>query len=235
MKIACFDDSESLERIENLMKEYFALRNGSAEIDSFSDTADLLKSVSVKYYDLIFLKSIYSGTAGRETSGKIRSIYPYANIVFLNKIDENTIESTFFRPEHCLMNIVQQESFFLMMSEISKSVSGIQQRIGIKTIDGAFRMIPVSDIICGEVSGHTISIHLNSGETLKIIETMKKFSGNLTAYPGFIMPHRSYIVNIIYISHITADTVYLKYCNVTVPIAKGKLNAVKEAYKGFYD
>lgn len=236
MKVAYYDESlEYAENIRNLMQKYCTLRYDSAEIESFTDKSVFLEKVTLKYYDLILLKAVYADAAETEIAEKIRDFYPSAPIVFLNRINETVIESTFCRPVHFLMNPFQQDSFFQMMNEITKSVLSTNQRIGIKTVDGAFRMIPLSDIIYAEVSGHTITIHLNSGETHEITEPMKKFSQNLTVYPDFIMPHRSYIVNILYISHITSNSVHLKFCTDPVPIAKGKLNAVKEAYKSFYE
>lgn len=144
MKIAYYDDNpEFLGQIKNLMKAYCDLCSDSAEAELFSDKKVFLENVSAKCYDLIFLKGVYSNAAGGEVAGKIRAFYPCAPIVFLNRIDETTVETTFCLPDHCLMNPFQQDSFFHMMNEISKSILSSQRRMGIKTVDGAFRMIPV--------------------------------------------------------------------------------------------
>ena len=92
--------------------------------------------------------------------------------------------------------------------------------------------ILLSSLVFAEAMGRKVQYHLSSG---RVIECAGKFSEvceSLLIHSCFIKPHRSYVVNMSYISTIENTEITLQN-SATIPVAQGKSKEIKECYLAF--
>lgn len=242
MKIAFIDSRpERREKFKNVIDEYYNLQNIKAEVDLYTDSHDLIEKIkNGAGYCILFIDVTCGELTAYdiEANGivpEIRRYNPFVPIIFTNWINNKTIECIFVHPQHFMLNPLNKESFFPMMNSISEQILYSPARtINVKTTDKNIHMVSVGEIVYAEVTDHTITIHLCSSETIEISETMKNLTEHLTNYPEFLKPHRSFIVNSIFISHISAKEICLKTSDKKIPVAKGKAESIKQEYKDFF-
>lgn len=242
MKIAFVDSNpERLNRFRNIINEYYKSQNHTAEVDLYENSSNLIEKLKDNTgYRLIFVDMTCGEPTGFdiEVNGivpQIRRYNPFLPIIFTNWINDETIECIFVHPQHFMLNPIKKETVFPVMNSILQQILYSPARtVHIKTTDKNIRVISVSDIIYAEVLDHTITIHLYSGEKVEISGTMKKLAEQLSDYPEFIRPHRSFIVNSVFISNISVKEIGLKTDNIKIPVAKGKAETVRQKYQEFF-
>lgn len=96
-------------------------------------------------------------------------------------------------------------------------------KIGLPVSDG-IRFVDFKSIILFEADGMYSKISLNDGEQLLISKPLKHFVSILEDIPTFYKPHRSYLINIMYIKqYVKSDGGYIVMDNdKTVSISKEK-------------
>lgn len=80
-----------------------------------------------------------------------------------------------------------------------------------------------------EVQGHTLVFHLLDGTVIESSGSMDELARQLADYPGFLRPHRSYLVNMEYIQNITAKSITMESL-AEVPLPHGRFTAVRDQY-----
>lgn len=73
-----------------------------------------------------------------------------------------------------------------------------------------------------EVQGRTLVFHLLDGTVIESSGSMDELARQLADYPGFLRPHRSYLVNMEYIQNITAKSITMESL-AEVPLPHGAL------------
>lgn len=238
MKIAFVDNNPTrLKKIGKLLNQYYNSQKQTIDVDLFDNASDLLDKLKNNNGYKLILINMTCGEAFILDSviPKIRHYNPLLPIIFTNWINNESIECVFVNPQRFVINPFCKDEFFPMMNSISEQImySAIRN-IYVKTTDKNIRMISINDIAYAEVVDHVITIHLYSGETVETLNSMKKFTEQLSVYPEFLIPHRSFIVNSIFISHISVKEICMKMSNIKIPVAKGKANIVKQKYQEFF-
>lgn len=93
--------------------------------------------------------------------------------------------------------------------------------------------IPLNEIIYFEIYGHRIVIHKNDGSETVIHGSLKDLETQLPQ-AAFVRPHRSYIVNMSYITEITRFDIYIADGGI-IPISKARFNKVQLRFLGFLE
>ena len=111
----------------------------------------------------------------------------------------------------------------------------------IQTTSGIFLRFPIEEIsemkknakgVRGIKLGRTESletIHLLDGTVIESSGSMDELARQLADYPGFLRPHRSYLVNMEYIHNITAKSITMESL-AEVPLPHGRFTAVRDQY-----
>lgn len=110
------------------------------------------------------------------------------------------------------------------LEELKKSFKNNSfDKIGLPVSDG-IRFVDFKSIILLEADGMYSKISLNDGEQLLISKPLKHFVSILEDIPTFYKPHRSYLINIMYIKqYVKSDGGYIVMDNdKTVSISKEK-------------
>lgn len=229
-------EPEIRERFGLVINEYFEKRCGSVKLFIFDTPEEMLASVEEKSYDIVFFDMDYSGKAGINYIYKMRRFNPDIPVVILHFTNSGRVESVFINPVTCIMEKFTTEEFTPMLDIVVGDVSSNQQRsILIKTMsDNIARIIPVNTIVFAEARSHKVCIHLSNDEIVETYGPMKKFAERLDRFYEFLYPHRSYIVNSVYVWCITDENIYLRISDDVVPVARGKFKSIKESYDEYF-
>lgn len=135
----------------------------------------------------------------------------------------------------CVLEDFTERSFFPFLDQIAWHLStNAECTLLLRTALDIWRGVPVTSVFFVESSGHKVYVHLTSGEVIETNGPIRELADRLSQYSEFLFPHRSFIVNAFYISCISVDRIYLRNSDSVIPIARGKLNAVKEAYDNYF-
>ena len=236
MRIAYASADEQLrESFHKNISEYFDSQAGTYEVCVFDDPDKLLESVEKTLYDLVAFDMNYGERSGIAYVYKMRAFDPDVTVIVLRFTAEGRVECILTTPTLIVLDDFSKKSCFSLMDiAVGQLNTNPERSVLLRTTQDIGRIVPVTSIVFAEASGHKVMIQLTSGEHIETYGPIKNLSERLKVHSEFIFPHRSYIVNAFYISCITSDKIYLRTCDTTVPIARGKAGAVKEAYDEYF-
>ncbi len=236
MKIAyASDNPDHLQRIGGYLRRYYDEVRIPAEICLLDGAEALLESMRETVYSLVILDMEFQDDTGVNLTYRIRSFVPHVAVMVMRHLENGKVECLFVNPTMFVMDRLTEDSFVPMFDTIRSLIySRPQCTILISTIQNLDRILPLTELIYAESSGHRVFLHLTTGETLEIPGPIKLLADKLSGYSEFLFPHRSFIVNAFYVSCITSNALYLRTSAVTIPIARGKLNDVRLAYDAYF-
>lgn len=233
MKIAiCDDDKDELLRISSILDTYTEEQNASIDYKTFHSATELLSTAKSGAYDLYLLDMIMPTVNGMDTAREIRSFDKVAHIAFLTSSPEFAVESYSVKACNYILKPVTREKLFFALDDIMQSVSEKNQpSMVVKSSDGRVKIL-LSQLTHVEALDRRVVYYLSSGKAVESIAQFSEVCEELFSYNEFIQPHRSYLVNMHYISSIKNMEIILQ-TNVAVPIAKRRTAEIKERYLAF--
>lgn len=91
--------------------------------------------------------------------------------------------------------------------------------------------VPVNRLLCIEVYGHWLEFHMTDGTSLRIKGVLRDYAEQLECQ-GFVQIHKSYLVNMKYISVIEKDSVVMTNQR-SIPLSRHRKKEVKERYRQY--
>lgn len=208
----CDDNQNTCAEYARLIKK-IAKKNGvEVIVFSFNSGEELLFHLadSPNRADIIYLDILMGKLNGIETAKKLRELQCSSEIIFLTTSEDFVYKAYDISPVHYLLksktSTAKFEEVFLraMTLALKKEYdmflceSGTTQKV-----------IPVKDISFFEIRKRIITVHYNGGESFDFYSTMEQLENQLL-HKGFVRIHRSYIVNLFYISQFQNNILYLK-------------------------
>ena len=225
INFAICDDS-SRDR-DDLTKKLFKLSNKmniDFNIIEYSKGTDLLKNITS--HDIIFLDIVMDELDGIEvlkqinnhdvmiifmstTSDRLRELYDQNVIAFLDKpINESELEKSFVKAQRAIQKN-HNETFVFKKN-------------------GKLNIIKINDIVYIEVIGHYINIY-KTNEIITFKGKLKEVWDNMSLYDCFIMPNRSFIINMKYVSISSKTEFIVENYNVNIKISRNnKTDTIKK-------
>lgn len=233
MKIAvCDDDKRERIQITELLEEYF--RNKKIELISkdFSSSSELASTAWNERFDLYLLDVIMPVLNGIELAKEIRGFDKAADIIFLTSSPEFAVESYTVKASNYLVKPIQSDAFFQALDDIlNKRVEESGKSIIIKSSFGVHK-IYLSGLIYVEALNRKVIYHLKNGEQITSGERFSSVCDFLMQNSEFILPHRSFLVNMNYIRSITATDMHLQNGKL-IPLAQRRVSEIKKHYLAF--
>ena len=229
IRIALCDDTiEYQQQVRQLLEKWGAAREQHLLIDTFGDGDALLNMLAKQHYDLIFLDIIMPILSGIDTCAEIRKENRNVRIIFLSVSPEYGVDAFRVRANHYMLKPVQQEPLFEYMDEYLSQTGSAEQFIVARTAN-MLRKIPFNAIRHLEAQDKQILIYTDSDDILTVTTPLHQLKKELTD-PCFFHCHRSYIVNMNFISSYTKSTVTMQGGH-TVPISR---NCVKDFHDTYF-
>lgn len=220
VKIAfCDDNQQERERYAQLVSKLAVKHHIPIELSHFSSGETLLfhcaeipTSIDILYLDIIMDKM-----NGIDTAQKLREYGCTAQIVFLTDFENHAYEAFDVNAMHYLLksetNSIKFENVFLKAVEQATRKTN---ELFICEFDGETRVIPLSQISYFEIWKRVVTVHFGDGETTRFYGCMEHLEKRLNE-KNFIRTHRSYLVNLAWISRFQTQTIQLK-SGQTVPV-----------------
>lgn len=227
MNIAVCDDEKI---VREQMREWIAQQCPGAEVDAYESGEKLY--LSKIRYDIIFLDIQMEGMNGIETARKIRKTDEEAILIFITGMKEYVFEAFDVSAFHYLLKPIEREKFHEVLERAVKEAVKNRERSEKKLVlrtRGNSILIDLKDIRYIESQKRKAEIHV-PGKVMEMYATMKELEQQLDE--RFYRCHRSFFVNMAYISEYNSDSISLVNGEM-VYLAKGKYPEFVKIYMRF--
>ena len=226
----CDDDQTVLDQLSALLEKYRAQRCVQIQCTAFHSPLDLLAEIEKgTRYDILFLDVIMPAENGITAAKEIRQYDNVVKIIFLTSSAEFAVESYVVGAYFYQLKPIWEDSFFRLTDSMIAECRRADQRSLILRCKRGVTRITLDSLEYCEVQGRTLVLHLLDGTVIESSGSMDELARQLADYPGFLRPHRSYLVNMEYIHNITAKSITMESL-AEVPLPHGRFTAVRDQY-----
>lgn len=233
MKIAiCDDNKDELFSISSILDTYIQERNAPIVYKAFHSATELLATAKSGTYDLYILDVMMPTVNGMDAAKEIRSFDKVAKILFLTSSPEFAVESYSVKACNYILKPFSKEKLFLALNDVMESTAEENQpSIVVKSSDGIAKIF-LSKLTHVETLGRKVFYYLSEDKVIECIAGFSEVCEELSCHSEFIQPHRCYMVNMGYISHIK-NTEIILHSGTSIPIAQRRVTEIKERYLAF--
>ncbi len=225
MNILIYDDNiYDISHLSNLIENLFQDLNIDFQITVCKSTEFLLKNI--KKFDFLFLDVEIHEENGIEIGKKLTKIAHTCEIIITSSFKKYLIEGYKIRASRYFLKPINQDEFNTEMK--NEIFLYLQQNNGFINQRISNEKILFSDILYIDTYNRKTRIHFTNGKILNTSLTMKEWVASLDS-EIFNQPHKSYIVNLTYISSISDKDLYL-INNEIIPISRN----IKKQFQQHY-
>lgn len=226
--LICDDDENIIGQLENYIVEFF--RHGKLDvpiIQSYNSGESLLSDSESK--DIVFLDIEMPGLDGIFVGRELKKKNPNTIIFIVTSYVEYLDDAMRFHVFRYLSKPLDKQRLFQNMKDAIQLYNSTNIKVPIETKDGVYT-ISVSDIILVEAKGKSIMIHTLCREFTPV-HNLDYWVQTLN-FPCFFRSHRSFIVNMKYISRFDHSLIYLcdNQYEYTAYLTKRKYTQFKKTY-----
>lgn len=227
MKVAvCDDRKESLEQVEDLLKEVSCV----TEINLYSDMDFFLEEVQEgKTYDVV-LMDIHWKTerTGIDFAEELTQLSPCTRVIYITAYAMDYVEDMFGRtasPAGVLIKPIKKERLKLLLDKIQEQMKQQNDVLVIK-YKSIVRNIPYHDIMYLESDLHKVNVVLEE-QSHQCNERLSQIAERLG--DQFLVCHKSYIVNMEYVKEFRYSKILLKN-DVVIPVSKTRYAEARQKF-----
>ncbi|MBN2286094.1 MAG: response regulator transcription factor [Tissierellales bacterium] len=237
MRIAiCDDNLKELNKTESHLYDIFRDNDEyqGFSVKTFNNGYELLSAYKMnKHFDLIFLDILMPEISGLKLAEKIREIDSKCKIIFLTSSSDFAVESYRYNAYYYMLkNHLDKELLFLLRKLAEDMTQKSEVFIVVKT-KGQLLRIHIRDIQFIESLNHKVFFHLQTGKTISTYSSLTTFAKILLQNPCFTKCHKSFIVNMNYVSGIK-DSDCVMIDNTIVPISRNLFRQTKKDYLDYF-
>lgn len=227
MRIVCCDDDI---KIGNQLKEYLQLYFTSIttpfpDFAFFSSGEELLKDTGEM--DIAFLDVEMPGLNGIQIGEELKRRYPNVIIFIVTSYPDYLDDAMRFQVFRYLSKPIDKNRLFRNMKDALFKYSTLSRKIQIETKD-QIHVVYTRDIVFVEARERKVFVYTKD----KIYESIQKMNFWIEKLPfnSFFQSHRSYIVNLRFVSHFDNTVIHLCDDRFTAYLTRRKFVAFKNAY-----
>lgn len=222
----CDDERKMADYISDKLREYYP---DECEIRNYTDGESLLGDSRRISFDAFFLDIVMPGLNGMEIAGRIRGKNPYVKIIFVTKRED----LAYMGYQYQAFRFVRKSRLESELCEAAESLKEyfdtLSEYLILKTPTGEITK-SVKSIEYFEVKGHSLTVVSDEHE-YAVCGTMREYCSRLQN-KGFILIHKSYLVNFRYISSIERNSVRLSSDKV-LPMSRNRAEEVRNKLRDF--
>lgn len=188
----CDDEPRMLEQLTGCLTALLEERGLSFHVEGFSSGAALLERGGD--FDLILLDIRMEGPDGMETARRLRQAGDRGLLIFVTALEELVFDAFAVEAFDYLLKPLDAARF---RQTVDRALRALERRSGGRILvqRGTLRrMIPLEDIVYGEVLGRKVYLHLRDGTTVDYYEKLENLERRVDG--RFFRCHRSYLVNL---------------------------------------
>lgn len=232
LKIAvCDDNRQMLDKVEGILQNYRKINDVPMSIDTYESAIELMDALRKNDYGILILDIIMPGFTGMQAAQEIRKFNEEIKIIFLTSSKEFAIDSYAVDAYYYLLKPVKEEALFPLIDKIILERKARNQVCVIYTPMGIVN-IPFAKIECLEVYNKHLVFHLSDGSNKEIRGSMSDYEEAFLSRTEFKKIHRSYILNMDYISSIEPTTIKT-YSGKEFPVSRLLVRDIKDQYMNY--
>lgn len=223
----CDDDKNIINEIKKCIEEY---KGGNCKISTYSCGEELLREK--KNFHVIFLDIDMTGIDGIETAKKIRSYDKAVKIIYVTNFTDYVNLAFQVHAFGFLNKPIKKEQILMQLNEaVEYSKEKEEEKIEFITSEGIVRLAP-KDIYFFEYLSRRVKIK-TLAKVYIIKENITTIAENMYKY-GFLMPHKSFTVNLLYVKSIKGYDIFMMD-GTTIPLSQKKSVEFREQFNIFLE
>lgn len=224
--LICDDDINITQQLQEYIIEFFENSNLKVpEIMIFEHGEELLATAMAD--DIIFLDIKLPNKSGvhigRELKNKYKDIIIFVITFYVEYIDD----AMRFRVFRYVLKPLDKQKLFRNMKDALLLYNSTNIKVPIKTKEAVYT-VNVSDIIFVEAQGRTVTIYTPENNYISL--NNMAYWANTLNMPCFFQSHRSFIVNMKYVSKFNHFLIHLYDNKYTAYLTKRKYSQFKDNY-----
>lgn len=232
----CDDNREILNRYARLLEEISKKHTIEITISSYNSGEELLfhLSDSPDRADIIYLDILMGKLSGMDAAKKLRELGCKSEIVFLTTSEDYIYDAFDISPvQYLLKTATSAEKFEQVFLRAVTLVQKKESNMFVCESNNSKAVIPLKEISFFEIWKRIVTVYYSKDESIEFYSTMEQLEEKLL-HRDFIRIHRSYIVNLSYISRFQQNSLDLK-TGVNIPIGVTYMKRVREAFSDYID
>lgn len=202
----------------------FTFRSGESLIFHLSDAPN--------NSDIIFLDILMGELNGIEVAKQLRKIGCNSVIIFLTTSEDYVFDAFDISPvQYLIKGSTSDERFEEVFLRAVSLVEDNKAEMFVFKLGSARKVIPIKDISYFEIWKRLVKIHCQGGESFEYYSTMEQLEKQMQE-KGFVRVHRSYLVNLQYISKFQRPNLLLKTGEV-IPIGVTYMKEVDQTFSDY--
>ncbi|MDD3340188.1 MAG: LytTR family DNA-binding domain-containing protein [Lachnospiraceae bacterium] len=230
----CDDHMEELQALSSLLNKYKTERSIPIRVCSFQNGFSLLDAIAQgEHFDITLLDIIMPGENGIDIARIIRKNNTPMEIIFLTSSPEYAVSSYTVKAQNYLLKPISKDTLFLALDDCLASVKQHEDNgFIIHSGPNQYTRILFSRFVYGEAMGKSVVLHLSDQSTVSFVMTFTELLLLLNGQPGLIQPHRSYVVNMQFMEHVSKTEICLMG-GAKIPLSRKNYNEVSKQFMNF--
>lgn len=224
--LICDDDQSITQLLQKYIVEFF--KHGKLkvpEIQAYNRSEELLSDSGAK--DIIFLDVEMPGLNGIYVGKELKEKNRNTIIFIITSYVEYLDEAMRFHVFRYLSKPLDKQRLFRNMKDAIQLYNSTNIKVPIETKEGVFTST-ASDIIFIEAQNRSITIYTLSRDFI-VVQNMAHWATTLNM-PCFFQTHRSFIVNMKYVTDFDHSLIHLYDNKYTAYLTRRRYSKFKEAY-----
>lgn len=224
--LICDDDIELSQQLKKILVAFFQKNSlKPPEIVIFNSGEDLLKDSGCK--DIVFLDIEMPGMNGIYVGNELKQKNKNTIIFVITSYSQYLDEAMRFHVFRYLSKPLEKQRIFRNMKDALSLYNSSIIKISIETKEGSF-IVMSTDIVFIEANNHKTIVHTINADYL-CIHNINYWLAQLHM-PCFFQSHRSFIVNLNYVSSFDHSLIYLCSNQYRAYLTRRKYTQFKDAF-----
>ncbi|MDD7734372.1 MAG: LytTR family DNA-binding domain-containing protein [Firmicutes bacterium] len=233
MKIAvCDDDRAELARIASMLDNYKEERGVPLVHSEFLSSVELASTAVSAGFNIYILDVLMPALNGIELGREIRGFDRASSVIFLTSSPEFALDSYSVKASDYIVKPASKERLFMALDDILERTEQEKEKFIVVKSSLGLRKILLTKLVCVEAYDRKVIYHMYNNEQLECYGRFSSVCDDLMKNPEFMLPHRSFLVNMKFISTIGAADMHLQN-GQTIPLAQRRVADIKKHYLAF--
>lgn len=228
IKIAiCDDNIDIVNELKGIILNYEKMNCYKFDIKIFNSGKELENKVKNEIFDIIFLDVELDGVLGIDIGSKLREDMNnyFTKIIYVSSYQHYAMSAYNSMPTDFITKPFKIEKVEKSISNVLKLLNFVNKDF-VYNSNGKINKVLLSNITYFESYRNIVKIFTIYGKEDKFYSSLKQVINNINS-KMFIQQHKSFIVNIEYISKIEKNSIILVN-NQEIPISRDKIKYVKQ-------
>lgn len=234
--LICDYDKHDVRIIEAMTREWLVENELEADITVFTDPVKFRESfISGTACDIYLLGVSMHGSSGIELGRLIHNRYPNAPLIYVTRSKGHALEAFSVNALRYIIKPIDYLEFVSALDFAYIVHRAVPRNMVTVRMPGVVTNISEDDVVYIENNVRSMKYVMKSGEIVNGTRrniSFENFFAPLLNSGKFVQPHKSFIVNLNYISSLRTTSIKLS-TGVNIPISRRHITEVHEAYDRF--